>query len=96
MSWTREELDEALRQLDRDIEPMFAECTDAMHFWTRFQEEAGRIEQRAERHLGYAGAQLNDLLACHELIPRLRRMRAQASTGGSLPPMQDASASIPG
>jgi len=96
MSWTREDLDEALRQLDRDIESMFAECTDATHFWTRFQEEAGRIEQRAERYLGYAGAQLNDLLVCHELIPRLRGIRGHALTEGSLPPRQDASASIPG
>jgi hypothetical protein len=83
MAWTREELDEALRKLDRDIEPMFAGCTDAAQFWSVFQEEARRIEQRAEHHLAYAGAQLNQLLVSHELIPRLRAMRCQAATEGS-------------
>jgi hypothetical protein len=75
MAWTRDELDQALRKLDREIEPMLAASVDATHFLTRLQEEASRIEQHAEQYLPYASAELNQLLAFHELLPRVRAMR---------------------
>jgi hypothetical protein len=78
MAWTREELDKALRNLDREIEPMLASSVDATHFLTMLQEEAARIEQHADRYLPSVSAELNRLLVSHELLPRVRAMRRTA------------------
>ncbi len=74
MGWTREELDEALKKLDREIEPMLA-SGDATQFWNAFKREANRIEACAEPHFWYAAAQLNQLVISHRLIPRVQAMR---------------------
>ena len=70
MGWTREQLEEALRQLDQDIEPLRATAQDMDGFWATFDENARRIQREADRDIWYAAAQIDRMLIRHGLMPR--------------------------
>ena len=70
MGWTREQLEEALRQLDQDIEPLRATARDMDGFWSTFDANARRIQREADRDIWYAAAQIDRMLIRHGLMPR--------------------------
>jgi hypothetical protein len=70
MGWNREQLEDALGQLDRDIEPMRAKATDMEGFWAEFDENARRIQREADGDIWYAAAQIDRMLIRHGLMPR--------------------------
>ena len=70
MGWTREQLEDALRQLDQDIEPLRVKAQDMDGFWAAFDENARRIQREADRDIWYAAAQIDRMLIRHGLMPR--------------------------
>jgi hypothetical protein len=70
MGWDREQLEEALRQLDRDIDPLRAQAPDMDSFWAEFDRSARRIQREADRDIWYAAAQIDRMLIRHGLMPR--------------------------
>ena len=70
MGWDREQLEDALRQLDRDIDPLHAGAPDLDTFWAQFNENARRIQREAGRDIWYAAAQIDRMLIRHGLMPR--------------------------
>jgi hypothetical protein len=80
----RDRLEEALRTLDRDIEPLRARCRSLAEFWTEFDASARVIQRDAGGDIWYAAAQLDRMLVRHGLMPRpgvfpLPRQQAEAS-----------------
>jgi len=70
MGWNREQLEEALRQLDHDIEPLRAKAPDLDSFWVEFDQNARRIQREADADIWYAAAQIDRMLIRHGLMPR--------------------------
>jgi hypothetical protein len=70
MGWNREQLEDALNQLDRDIEPLRAKSAYMDSFWMEFDENARRIQRAADGDIWYAAAQIDRMLIRHGLMPR--------------------------
>lgn len=70
MGLNREQLEEALRQLDCDIDPLRASAPDLDTFWAQFNENARRIQREADHDIWYAAAQIDRMLIRHGLMPR--------------------------
>ncbi|NUS38613.1 MAG: hypothetical protein HOQ02_06270 [Lysobacter sp.] len=70
MAWTRAQLDEALRTLDRDIDPLRAHAADMDAFWSAFDRNARHIQREADGEIWYAAAQIDRMLIRHGLMPR--------------------------